>query len=111
MKAKISRLSWAALVCLACCFCAARADTAALAQSWGLSWEAPTCNEDGSPLTDLLGYSVYVGSSPDTLVPYFLAASIRGMRFAFPPGDIHYFAIAAVNADGVESQMSAILSR
>src|SRR5690606_32266329 len=30
-----------------------------------LSWEAPTENEDGSPLTDLAGYKIYWGTQPD----------------------------------------------
>ncbi len=28
-----------------------------------LSWDAPTINSDGSPLTDLAGYKVYYGTS------------------------------------------------
>lgn len=32
-----------------------------------LSWDAPTKNEDGSDLTDLLGYKVYYGTSPSSL--------------------------------------------
>jgi hypothetical protein len=110
MKFKFSRLPRAAVACLACLSSTVYADTPAALQSWVLNWEAPTSNDDGSPLTDLIGYYVYVGRSPDALVPYFLSASLRGMRFAFPAGDTHYFAIAAVNADGIESEMSAIVS-
>ena len=107
MQCKFSRLCRAAFFCLTCWFSPVHADT----QSWVLNWEAPTVNDDGTPLTDLIGYYVYVGTSPDALVPYFLSASLLGMRFAFPAGDTHYFAVAAVNADGVESEMSAIVSR
>ena len=107
MKFNFSRLCRAAFFCLVCWFSPVHAET----QSWVLNWDPPTSNEDGSALTDLIGYYVYVGSTPDTLVPYFLSAALRGMRFAFPEGDTHYFAVAAVNADGVESEMSAIVSR
>src|ERR1700753_2981557 len=110
MKRNFSRLCRAVFFCLTCLFSSAYAQTPAAAQSWVLNWEAPTSNEDGSPLTDLIGYYVYVGNSQDALVPYFLSAALRGMRFSFPVGDTHYFAIAAVNADGVQSELSAIVS-
>lgn len=34
-----------------------------------LSWNAPTTNSDGSPLTDLSGYRVYWGTSPGSTTP------------------------------------------
>jgi len=30
-----------------------------------LAWDAPTTNEDGTPLTDLAGYILYWGLAPD----------------------------------------------
>src|SRR5258705_3518776 len=39
---------------------AARAEAASLS----LGWNAPTTNADGTPLTDLAGYHVYLGTSP-----------------------------------------------
>jgi len=37
--------------------------TSLLAGDATLSWDAPTTNEDGTPLTDLAGYKVYYGTS------------------------------------------------
>src|SRR5262245_13374653 len=34
------------------------------AGSVSFSWNAPTTNEDGTPLVDLAGYRVYLGTSP-----------------------------------------------
>ena len=33
-----------------------------------LSWTAPTTNVDGTPITDLAGYTIYAGPTWDTMV-------------------------------------------
>ena len=80
-----------------------------------LSWAAPTTNTDASPLSlsDLLGYRVYVGDSPGTLT---LAttindASITTYEFTKLPVSTYYFAVTAVNTDGIESTFSTIESK
>ena len=78
-----------------------------------LSWEAPTENEDGSPLTDLAGFKIYYGNSPDALNQ---AVSIAGSTtltytVASLTQGIWYFAIAALSASGTESAQSATVSK
>ena len=73
-----------------------------------LSWQAPTSNEDGTPLTDLAGYQVHYGqvsgqylqtlSLPDAA---FTSVTIEDLTPA-----TWYFAVKAVNSAGVVSSFS-----
>jgi hypothetical protein len=75
-----------------------------------LSWAASTTNDDGTPVTDLIGYYVYHGASPDNLQPhYFSGPTQPWMLLSFPPGGTHYFAVTAVNADGIESTLTPVV--
>jgi hypothetical protein len=72
--------------------------TPAQAASLQLSWNAPTTDADGAPLTSLAGYKVYSGQSPgnytDTLdVGNVLQISIGGLQ----DGQRYYFAVTAYN--------------
>lgn len=113
MASQFSRLRRAAVFCLTCWFSPAFADPAAVPYEIRIiSWAAPLANDDGSPLTDLAGYYIYTGNSPDTLVPhYFSAPGKLGMVLIYPPGGTHYFAVTAVNVDGVESAMTQVVGR
>ena len=75
---------------------------AAGASSVNLTWQAPTENSDGSPLTDLKGYKIHYGTQSQnytgaisvdnpTLTTY-LVASL--------PAGKYYFAVTAFNAQG-----------
>ena len=73
-----------------------------------LSWTPPTMNTDGSPLTDLNGYVIYYGTSPDTLDmtiplnnPGISSYLVEGLA-----NTTYYFAIATVNSAGLESDLS-----
>jgi hypothetical protein len=80
--------------------------------SASLSWMPPLDNEDGSVLTDLVGYRIYAGRSPAALTIHDVVRSVgltRYMITALESGR-HYFAITAVNAAGTESKRSAIVS-
>lgn len=79
-----------------------------------LSWEAPTTNTDGTPLTDLTGYRIDYSEDPFDLsyasvdVPNAQATSeVIG---PLPPGT-WYFAVEAVNSQKVESTDSSIVSK
>ena len=111
MTFKMARLHLAALIGIASVFSPAFADDTAQNQAFTLTWSAPTQNEDGTPLTDLLGYYIYAGDSPDAMLPlyYTNAADASVVLGAGGPG-VRYFAVAAVNYDGVESEMTPILS-
>jgi hypothetical protein len=78
-------------------------------------WTPPTTNVDGSPLTDLVGYKIYrsntIATVPSGVVilvndPAASSFVITGLS----TGPYH-FGMKAVNAAGVESLMSATVSR
>jgi hypothetical protein len=78
-----------------------------------LSWQPPTSNTDGSPLTNLAGYVVRYGTSPDQLStevridnPGLTTYMVSGLAPA-----TWYFRISAFNSSGVESSPSATASK
>ena len=76
-----------------------------------VSWEAPTTNSDGTPLTDLAGYRIYYGSSPENLGNTVQIKSIGLQTFVFEDlqSGTWYFAVMAVAANGTESKLSNIV--
>jgi hypothetical protein len=77
-----------------------------------LDWQPPTLNSDGSALTNLAGYTVYYGTSPDNLSkslkvtnPGLTAYSVTGLT-----SGTWYFAVTSYSADGVESSRTATVS-
>jgi hypothetical protein len=106
MRLKFARLRMAALLGIACVSANAVAADLTVFHTITLSWEPPTRNTDGSQLTDLLAYYVYVGETPDTMLPlYCLGADSPRLVLRYPvmPG-LRFIAVTAVNADGVESE-------
>jgi hypothetical protein len=108
MKSKVWRLPLAALFAFAC------ADSTAFAD-YGLpvvlTWTPPVLNDDGTPLLDLAGYYIYMGASPDSLIPaFFTNADVPRISLLFPLGSVQYFAVTAVNANGIESAMTPVVS-
>lgn len=71
-----------------------------------VTWHAPTKNSDGTPLTDLSGYTIYYGTQPAAYTnsltvddPSATYAIIRGLQ----PG-VHYFvAVSSNNSTGRHS--------
>lgn len=87
------------------------ADNAYPAQAT-LSWNAPTTNVDGSPLTDLAGYKVYYGTSSgnytnQTDVGNVLTSQITNLT----AGITYYFAVTAYDTSGNESGYSNEVSK
>jgi hypothetical protein len=77
-----------------------------------LDWQPPTENSDGSALTNLAGYTVYYGTSPDDLSksvkvsnPGLTAYSVTGLS-----SGTWYFAVTSYSADGVESTRTSTVS-
>ena len=77
-----------------------------------LDWMPPTENNDGTALTNLAGYTVYYGTSPDNLSqsvkvsnPGLTAYSVTGLA-----SGTWYFAVTSVAADGSESARTATVS-
>ncbi|MGB7739577.1 MAG: putative Ig domain-containing protein [Steroidobacteraceae bacterium] len=78
-----------------------------------LSWQPPTENTDGSPLTDLAGYVIRYGTKSDALAlevrisnPGITTSMIEGLTPA-----TWYFTVSAYTAKGVESMPSAVGSK
>jgi Fibronectin type III domain len=73
-----------------------------------VSWEAPTTNTNGTALTDLVGYRIYYGSSPEHLSHTQKISTIGLQTYVIEdlgPGT-WYFAVMAIAANGAESQLS-----
>lgn len=78
-----------------------------------LSWQPPTENADGSPLTNLAGYVIRYGKQSDALTlevkignPGITTAMIEGLAPAK-----WYFTVSAYTTTGVESMPSAVGSK
>jgi hypothetical protein len=78
-----------------------------------LTWNPPTTNADGSPLTNLAGFKVYWGTTPGN---YSTSATIMNPGIAsylvenLTPNTYH-FAVTALNASGTESEPSDPFSK
>jgi hypothetical protein len=74
------------------------------AASVTVAWDAPSENSDGTPLTDLAGYSIYYGASPDSCTNVQDAGlSTTTSVSNLPEGATHYFTVTARNTAGRES--------
>jgi hypothetical protein len=77
-----------------------------------LDWMPPTENSDGSALTNLAGYTVYYGTSPNSLTqsvkvtnPGLTAYTVTNL-----PSGTWYFAVTSYSSTGVESTRSGTIS-
>ncbi len=72
-----------------------------------LRWQAPTQNEDGSPITDLAGYVIYWGSSSRVYIGSHTIDSptVTEWEVTVAPGT-YYFAMTAYDSDNNESDYS-----
>lgn len=89
---------------------AAVADTNAGNGTLTVSWRAPTRNTDGSPLTDLTGYTIYYGTRPGTYTAQVSIAdpsATRAVVHGLQPRVYYYFAVTANNAAGGHSVLSS----
>lgn len=87
-----------------------------LASSGGtatVQWTPPTTNTDGSAFTDLTGYRVAYGRAADTLDQSSVVSSTSATQATISnlTSGTWYFAVVAVNSQGVESALSNIASR
>jgi len=72
-----------------------------------LSWNPPAVNADGSNLTDLDGYVLYIGTSPDDYTQYIDVGNVTTYILSDLVYDIpYYFAITAYDTVGNESDYS-----
>ncbi len=79
-----------------------------------IDWTAPTQNVDGSPLTDLAAYRIYIGTAPGAYATTFdildpTATQAVDVPFSLPgvqDGDQVFVAMTALDDDGNESVFS-----
>ena len=78
-----------------------------------LSWNPPTENADGTPLTDLVGYRIYYGRNADNLTQVVVLNNPGLTRHVIENLSTArwYFAMTSVNAEGVESQRTQTASK
>jgi Fibronectin type III domain len=83
------------------------------AGSTTLSWTAPTENTDGSPVTDLAGYYVHYGTSPDELTNTITVADATSTTCIISglTEGTYYFAVVAYTAAGTKSGESNVASQ
>jgi hypothetical protein len=78
-----------------------------------LSWTPPTQNTDGSSLTDLAGYRIAYGTSPNSMTQSVQVANVGITRYTIDnlsPGT-YYFAVRAYTSSGTESSNSNVMSK
>lgn len=75
-----------------------------------VSWQPPTLNTDGTPATDINGFTVVYGQSPQELSQSANAAANVGsllvQDFYFKADQTWYFAVRANNSGGNQSDLS-----
>ena len=111
LKSQLAGLRLAAVIAIAGTSSAPLAQGLSPVQVVALNWEAPTENSDGSALTDLQGYYIYMGDTPDSMIAAFYTdASASRYELVYDGTNARYFAVSAVNADGVESMFAGPVS-
>src|SRR4029077_15605693 len=78
-----------------------------------LSWEAPTTNTDGAPLTDLAGYRIYYGTDANNLTASVQLRSVGLQTYVIDElgAGTWYFAVKAYTSGGAESPLSQVVSK
>ncbi|HEX5421669.1 MAG TPA: putative Ig domain-containing protein [Gammaproteobacteria bacterium] len=73
-----------------------------------LSWQAPTQNEDGTPLTDLAGYKLYWGTTPGEYPSSITIDNPGVLTYVLDNlvPNTYYFVATALNTEGTESSPS-----
>jgi hypothetical protein len=78
-----------------------------------VSWNIPTANSDGTPLTNLAGFRVYYGTAADSLskVAQITNAGVSTHVVTDLSPATWYFAVTAYSSAGVESAISNIANK
>lgn len=77
-----------------------------------LDWTPPTENSDGSALTNLAGYTVYYGTSPDNLTESVQVSNpgVTAYTLSNLASGTWYFAVSSNSSAGAESVRSSVIS-
>lgn len=80
-------------------------------RSLTISWEPPARNTDGTTITDLAGYRIYLGRSKTAMTPRATITNPGVSRYFIEPVDSgqHYVAVTAFNKQGHESTLSEVI--
>jgi hypothetical protein len=76
-----------------------------------LSWNAPTTNEDGTPLTDLAGYKVYYGTATGNYTKNIDVGNVNTFSITGLQTGTYYFVATAYNTAKLESSYSNEVSK
>ena len=78
-----------------------------------LSWVAPTANTNGTPLTDLAGYHIHYGTTPDSLTKSIDLTGTGTTEYEVSglTAGTYYFSISAYTAIGTESAESTVANK
>lgn len=78
-----------------------------------LSWDAPTTKRDGTPLTDLAGFTLYHGLSADELNTTIVIDNPDARSYTVEDldGGLHYFTLTAFDQQGRESAKPTPVSK
>jgi hypothetical protein len=78
-----------------------------------LSWIAPTDNTNGTPLTDLAGYHIHYGTTPDNLTKSIDLTGTGTTEYEVSglTAGTYYFSISAYTAMGTESAESTVANK
>jgi hypothetical protein len=78
-----------------------------------LSWDAPTEDTNGRPLTDLAGYYIHYGTSADDLSQTIAVEGndVSEYEISNLAQGTYYFAVTAYASDGTESAPSSVASK
>jgi hypothetical protein len=81
--------------------------------SASLSWTAPTENTNGTPLTNLAGYTIYYGTSPGELTQTIQVADPGATSYVVGnlSAGTYYFSVAAYTAIATQSAESEVASK
>ena len=111
LNSQLAGLRLAAVIAIAWSSSAALAQDLSPVQVVALNWEAPTENTDGSALTDLQGYYIYMGDTPDSMIAAFYTdVSQSSFELVYDGTNARYFGVSAVHVDGVESMVTGPVS-
>jgi hypothetical protein len=81
--------------------------------SANLIWVAPTANTDGTPLTDLAGFTINYGNSPSALTQTISVANAMATTYTVQglAAGTWYFTVAAYTSVGTQSAPSDVASK
>jgi hypothetical protein len=78
-----------------------------------LSWSAPTANTNGTALTPLSGYTIFYGTSSESLTHTIVVTNPSTVSYVITglSSGTWYFAVAADASDGTQSAHSSLGSK